>query len=169
MKKKNLKNEQIDAPETKTSGRRHFFRKAAAAAILGSAAMSGSRAGAAPAKEEDEKRLPLTTPIHAAEMGLDEDEVKVLTPAANKLTKGDLLHLRDFFHKNLTEKNTVDEVLAEKGNVHKLTFTDVHSINEAFVRRSARHNAARGNVKICCCCCPCCSCTASVVLKPLVA
>jgi hypothetical protein len=151
--------------EARTHGveRRGFIR--AAVAATGAAAMA---AGAASAQDKKAARLPMDTPV--TKLGFNAKEVEVMTPAAQKLTKGDMLGIRKLHTANPNQ--TTAQVVAEynKEKNKKITVEDIQSIEKAFQLREERQHApgaAAADVTACCCCCPCCTCTASVVVAPV--
>lgn len=84
------------------------------------------------------------------EMGLPQETLRKLSPAAQKLTKADLLAM-------------YDKVPAQAGAV---TLEDVEVIRHAFVAQlQGRPGSAVDLGDINCCCCPCCCAVA--VVKPL--
>lgn len=87
----------------------------------------------------------LGTPIK--ELGLSDVEFKLLTPAAQKLTKSDLINL---------------SLKRDSSNVQALTIKDLNSINAAF----SGYSAQLTNDVSCCCCTPCCSCSAAATTAP---
>ena len=90
--------------------------------------------------------LPDDTPI--TKLGLSDEQIKRLTPATLKLTKGDLILLA---HKtgDAATKNLVVE--------------DLFSIEQAF--RDFKPKYAMPNNVSCCTCTPCCSCSAAAVTR----
>jgi hypothetical protein len=108
--------------------------------------------------------LPLDTPVFKM---LSQDQAALLSPAAKKLTKADLLSLQGpDAGKQLTAL--------------QLTFDDLKTVEEAFHQRfgasgleevqAAVEAAAAEAIDVSCCCCtPCCCCTAVSVTSPLVA
>jgi hypothetical protein len=108
--------------------------------------------------------LPPDTPIFKM---LTPDQAALLSPAAMKLTKADLISLQG--------SDAGKQLLA----LH-LTFDDLKTVEEAFHQRfgasgleevQAATDAASANMSSdisCCCCTPCCCCTAVSVTSPLV-
>jgi hypothetical protein len=98
--------------------------------------------------------LPLDTPIFKM---LSADQAKLLSPAALKLTKADLLALQQPGGKaKMAELN--------------ITFEDLKTVEEAFHQSfdvSGLQAVESGGIS-CCCCTPCCCCTAAAVPEPLV-
>jgi hypothetical protein len=92
---------------------------------------------------------PASTPI--SELGLTPTEARLLTPAAAKLTKGDLIAMLQGHH---------------TGNTIALNYQDLRSIHEVFARKSSLPFFP--NVPCCCCSCPCCCCCAVAEVKPVV-
>jgi len=101
--------------------------------------MAPARRAAAPVTPQ--KVLPANTPI--TKLGLTAAEARGLTPAAQKLTRGDLIALM--------------QGQAPK-SVHALTVRDLTSISAVYSK--ALTAAARPPGPGCCCCCstPCCCC-----------
>jgi hypothetical protein len=98
-----------------------------------------------------------------AALGLDDKEIAMLTPAAKKLTLGDLVQLRDFALKPAEKGKPDEKVLADfdAATGLKLTMQDVRSFQDAFEAQSARRDLTMVGADCCCCTCtPCCSCTA---------
>jgi hypothetical protein len=142
--------------------RRKFMLGAAAGTVAAASLMSG-KANAV----EGVKRAPFNTKVH--EM-LDNDSAKKLTSDARKLSKGQLLEIRQY-HRH------------SKGSSPKVSIQDIKSIEDAFDAHALRDAAsqgfkvagvtagmgisaaAAGDVTACCCCCPCCS-TAAAVTAP---
>ena len=84
-------------------------------------------------------QLPATTPI--TKLGLTAAQAKLLTPAARKLTRGDLLAMM--------------QGRAPK-TAQALTVKDLSSITQVY---AASLRAVRPLPGCCCCCCdPCCCC-----------
>ncbi|WP_435210883.1 twin-arginine translocation signal domain-containing protein [Luminiphilus sp. nBUS_16] len=148
--------------ESKTESRRQFVT-GAAAGTLAAAALMSSNASAL----QGVKRAPFGTKVH--EM-LDSDSAKKLTADARKLSKGQLLEIRQYHRHSV-------------GSAPKVSINDIKSIEDAFDSHALRDAAsqgfkvagvtagmgisaaAAGNVTACCCCCPCCS-TAAAVTSP---
>jgi hypothetical protein len=142
--------------------RRKFMLGAAAGTVAAASLMSG-KANAV----EGVKRAPFNTKVH--EM-LDNNSAKKLTSDARKLSKGQLLEIRQY-HRH------------SKGSSPKVSIQDIKSIEDAFDAHALRDAAsqgfkvagvtagmgisaaAAGDVTACCCCCPCCS-TAAAVTAP---
>ena len=141
--------------------RRKFMLGAAAGTVAAASLMSG-KANAV----EGVKRAPFNTKVH--EM-LDNDSAKKLTSDARKLSKGQLLEIRQY-HRH------------SKGSSPKVSINDIKSIEDAFDAHALRDAASQG-FKVAgvtagmgisaaaagdvtaCCCCPCCS-TAAAVTAP---
>jgi hypothetical protein len=120
---------------------------------LGAGAAAVAAAALAPATARAQSAD--STPV---EKLLPKDKAKLLTPAAAKLTRGDLIAMHDAAANNM---------LAEFEKKHGLTAADVASINKAFVGygSSANLKAMKAqDVNVCCCCSPCCTCAAAVTL-----
>jgi hypothetical protein len=97
--------------------------------------------------------LPLDTPIFKL---LPSEQAKLLSPAAAKLTKGDLL---DLVGAGQTKKTPAQL---------NLSVEDVKSIEDAFHQQFTTTAAAGGLLdNITACCCPCCCCTAASVPEPI--
>jgi len=110
---------------------------------------------------------PLDTPIE--EMGLDPQEISFLTANSKKLTKKDLLTLRDTTNRyRAAGEEKVVQVFDQRTGLN-LTIGDLASVAHAFEDAADRRNAtpqlAAADACCCCTCCPCCSCTASVVIE----
>ncbi len=131
----------------KPDGDRRGFLKSAAGATAAVAAAS-----AASEAQQKPGRLPLNTPI--TQLGFSPPEISMLTPAAQKLNKGDLMQLQEW---------------AANGDmkdapVH-LTIQDLTSLQAAYRAMETREHAGQSGVLqhtnvSCCCCTPCCSCCA---------
>jgi hypothetical protein len=97
--------------------------------------------------------LPMDAPIYKL---LTADQAKLLTPAAAKLTKADLLKLQGLKGVKLSDMN--------------LTFDDVKTIEAAFHQGFEVSGLAKtgddGTVA-CCCCAPCCCCCGASVPPPV--
>jgi hypothetical protein len=142
--------------------RRKFILGAAAGTVAAASLMSG-KANAV----EGVKRAPFNTKVH--EM-LDDESAKKLTSDARKLSKGQLLEIRQYHRHSV-------------GSAPKVSINDIKSIEDAFDAHALRDAASQGfkvagvsagmgitaatagNVEACCCCCPCCS-TAAAVTSP---
>jgi hypothetical protein len=107
-------------------------------------------------------KLPANTPI--SDLGFTADQLSKLTPAARKLTKGDLISLQKW-----------GEAGGKGDPPAGLSVEDVKSLEaasppphqlQAQARKSLPASAAQ-DVTLCCCCCPCCSCTAAAEIAPL--
>jgi hypothetical protein len=126
--------------------RRAFLAKTAVAATV--LAATGTAEG-----QQAPGRLPLNTPI--TNLGFDAAELAQLTPAAKKLTKGDLMELREWQVKGDTKNAPLH-----------LTVADLNSISAAFYAMDNRRHQPgllqdSSNSVSCCCCTPCCSCCAA--------
>jgi hypothetical protein len=126
--------------------RRAFLAKTAVAATV--LAATGPAEG-----QQAPGRLPLNTPI--TNLGFDAAELAQLTPAAKKLTKGDLMELREWQVKGDTKNAPLH-----------LTVADLNSISAAFYAMDNRRHQPgllqdSSNSVSCCCCTPCCSCCAA--------
>jgi hypothetical protein len=99
--------------------------------------------------------LPMETPI--LEM-LARSEAKAsvqkLTPAAQKLTKADLVALGGWGY-------------SRNANIQELTVRDINSIKQVFANNMVASAGAdsKNGISCCCCCCPCCC--AVTVEKPI--
>jgi|GEM_PF-4322521 len=98
-------------------------------------------------------KLPNNTPIK--QLGFPAAEVAQLTPAAQKLTKGDLLALQKWSESGGTSPAP-----------DHLTVADINSLQKAFSAKPQFKGVA-ADVTACCCCCPCCSCTAAAEIAPV--
>jgi pyruvate/2-oxoglutarate dehydrogenase complex dihydrolipoamide acyltransferase (E2) component len=143
--------------------RRRFLTSTSASAAAAAAMLAGTgTASAAPTTA----RAPMNTPI--TDFLLPEHR-KLLTPAAAKLSKKNLVDLR-FFLKS------------KRGVPPLITVEDMNSIDTAFDSSELAAHAMLGyklagsslgvnsamadtSVTACCCCCPCCS-TAAAVTRP---
>lgn len=102
--------------------------------------------------------LPNNTPVTA--MGLAPSEVTRLTPAAQNVTRGQLINLRNYAatRRDYKEDVVVREFNKEYGT--NLTMEDIYSIYDAFSALDDRRSMdveGEGGFS-CCCCTPCCSC-----------
>ncbi|MEK6443851.1 hypothetical protein [Pseudonocardia sp. T1-2H] len=98
--------------------------------------------------------LPLDTPIFKM---LSPDQAKLLSPAAMKLTKADLLALQEPGGKaKMAELN--------------ITFDDLKTVEEAFHQSFdvSGLQTVESDGDACCCCTPCCCCTAAAVPEPMI-
>ncbi len=101
-----------------------------------------------PAALAPQKPLPMRTPL--AKLGLTSAEARRLTPAARKVTKGDLVAMMG-------------------GQIPRaaqaLTLRDLTSINQVLALRA---RAGGGTTPGCCCCCstPCCCCCSAASVDP---
>jgi hypothetical protein len=126
--------------------RRSFITKSAVAATV-VATTGTAEAQQAPG------RLPLNAPIKS--LGLNPAELAMLTPAAQKLTKSDLMELREYQAKGDTKNAPLH-----------LSVQDLNSITAAFHAMDTRLHqpgalqGASSSIS-CCCCTPCCSCCAA--------
>ncbi|WP_299601551.1 hypothetical protein [uncultured Tateyamaria sp.] len=103
------------------------------------------------------------------EMGLDKIEIGMLTEKARKLTKRDLVVLRETAKEFRAQgEDKVVEVFDQRTKLD-LRVGDLSSVAHAFDDLQDRLNAtpqlAAAAACCCCTCCPCCSCTASVVIE----
>ncbi len=110
--------------------------------------------------------FPNDTPI--TEMGLNEEEVGLLSNDAKELTKAHLVTLRNVTKQYRSQgEDKVIEVFDQMTGL-SLTVGDIDSVAHAFDHLSDRMNtggaALAGDACCCCSCCPCCTCTASVVI-----
>jgi hypothetical protein len=99
--------------------------------------------------------LPANTPIQNLNQ-LNPTEWAILTPAAQALTKGDLVELEHWAERipGATPPST-------------LTIADINSLDQAYAARLNRIGAGNVHAAVACCCCctPCCSSTAVAVSK----
>src|SRR5262249_20349296 len=107
-------------------------------------------------------KLPKNTPI--SQLGLTRAQLSKLTPAARKLTKGDLVALQKWGESG------------GKGNPpDHLKIADIQSLQKAVGTPSAAVSRAKnlaaaqngGGTTYCCCCSPCCTCTAAAEIAPV--
>ena len=149
--------------EVDSKNRRKFMMGAAAGTVAAASLMSAKAGAVAGAK-----RAPMSTKVH--EM-LDSESAKKLTSDARKLSKGQLLEIRQYHRHSV-------------GSAPKVSINDIKSIEDAFDAHALRDAASQGfkvagvtagmgvssaiadtSVTACCCCCPCCS-TAAAVTGP---
>jgi len=109
-------------------------------------------------------RLPLETPV--AQMRLSERELEKLTPAAKRLTKGDLIALGVALGRWPAEGIQVQRPTIAQAQ--RLTVEDVRSIEAAFTPLAAAVGPAALDIS-CCCCTPCCCAAAVIQTAPAVA
>lgn len=98
--------------------------------------------------------LPMDTP--AGKMVLSEKGYEQLTPAARKMTKGDLLALGKWGKQPVR-------------GIQELTVKDINSLKTVFgneLESSTQLALAFDDINCCCCCCPCCCAVA--VEKPMI-
>lgn len=95
-------------------------------------------------------------------LGLNEDEIKILTPRARDLTKKDLDNLAKIGKTNPKDK---DEVVKEFNNHLKkdgktgIVVKDLDSLQKATDRMNPdKKDYPKAAIGACCCCCPCCCC-----------
>jgi hypothetical protein len=111
---------------------------------------------------------PLDTPI--GELGLDTQEVALLTDGAKRLRKQDLIVLRETKKQYYSQgEDKVVQVFDQQTGL-SLTLGDLASIAYAFDhaqdRRDLLPRTADVSVSCCCCSCtPCCCCSASAVIS----
>ena len=116
-------------------------------------AVQGSGGGAVSGTAATGGPLPMDTPLFKM---LPADVARLLSPAAQKLVKADMLALSN---------NTKSP--ADLG----ITVADLQTIQDAFhlsISNELRGQAASGLIKSgisCCCCSPCCCCTAATVIQ----
>jgi hypothetical protein len=121
--------------------------------VLRTAFSGGAPATDAPQGGGISGELPLDTPIFKM---VDPEQAKLLTPAAAKLTKEDLLDLAGV---GTTKKKPEDL---------NLTVEDLASIQDAFHANIRTPEGLKKASDISCCCCtPCCCCTAVAVINPV--
>jgi hypothetical protein len=141
-----MADEKTMAPEARD--RRAFLRNSAVAATV------VATASAAEAQQNAPGRLPSNTPI--TKLGVNPAEIAMLTPAAQKLTKADLMELREYQSKGDLKNAPLH-----------LSIQDLNSITNAFHAMDVRQHSSQpgmleGTTYSCCCCCsPCCSCCAA--------
>ena len=93
--------------------------------------------------------MPLDTPIFKM---VSPEQAKLLSAAAAKLTKEDLVDLA-------TKKKSAADL--------NLTVDDMKTINDAFHAEFTNAPAGLRSTVSCCCCTPCCCCTAAAVTEPI--
>lgn len=134
-------------------GRRQFVSAAITAA--GMAVAATALAGEHPTPAAG--RLPANTPI--SKLGFNAAEVGMMTPATQKLTKGDLMELQKWGRSG-----------GGSPPLH-LTIADIQSLEKAYQTMDARQHKPGGmsaqDVTACCCCSPCCTCTAAAEVRPV--
>jgi len=153
--------------------RRDFLVRAGlmAGALVG---LSGREAQADDKEKDREKgkekgKLPPDTKLD--KLGLDEKQIKILTPRVRELTKKDLLRL-DEINRTHAGKAKEEKILEEfnsylkKEGRKELTVKDLDSLTKATKGLKKRVTADEVS---CCCCTPCCCCSASAMTQPLVA
>ncbi len=116
------------------------------------AALGGGEPGTGATEGALSGELPLDTPIFKM---VDPEHAKLLTPAAAKLTKEDLLDLAGVG----TVKKSPQDL--------NLSVEDLTSIQDAFHAdiRTPEGLVKIGDIK--CCCTPCCCCTAVAGINPV--
>jgi hypothetical protein len=142
------------SPKTE-QGRREFLR--ASSIIAGGLVLSQTVSSA---QEQETTCVPLTTKLPDFPF-LTDEEVAMLTPRAQQLTKADLI--------TLSRAQTNREELTEEMAL-SLTAQDLNSIEQAFANYGVGRFEERlvgDSVSCCCTCTPCCSCCASSVVKPV--
>jgi hypothetical protein len=105
--------------------------------------------------------LPKNTPL--SQLGFTPAAIAKLTPAAKKLTKGDLVALQKW------------SASGGKGPAPAhLTIADLQSLAKASGTPEAMQARAKkttvkggGGTTYCCCCSPCCCCTAAAEIVPV--
>jgi hypothetical protein len=140
-----------EKPMTPENENRRDFLKGAAVAT--GAVAAGALAASRPALGAEAGSLaPLAASITS--LGLSSKEVAMLTSGAKKLSKRDLVELRQWW------------VSREGRPPLSLSIEDVDSIEKAFdsyvARISSGKGSAEGAASCCCCCSPCCCCAAAV-------
>lgn len=109
---------------------------------------------------------PLDTPI--TKMGLDDQEIMMLTTDAKKLDKSNLVALRNVTRQYRAQGEEKVLTVFDQITGYDLKIGDLDSIAHAFDHLADRRNtggqALSGDACCCCTCCPCCTCTASVVI-----
>jgi hypothetical protein len=106
-------------------------------------------------------KLPSNTPI--SRLGLSSAQLAKLTPAARKLTKGDLVALQKWGSSG-----------GKGAAPDHLTVADLQSLKKAvgdpatFATQAKKRSMLAADTVACCCsCCPCCSCTAAAEISPV--
>ena len=106
-------------------------------------------------------KLPKDTPIAA--LGFTKAQLSKMTPAARKLTKGDLIALQKWSSSGGKGSPPDHLKIADIQSLQKATGSP-----EAMVSRMRNLAAQSANgVTVCCCCCPCCTCTAAAEIIPV--
>jgi len=123
-------------------------------AIQGAGSSTTPAPSPTPSAAEFGGSMPLDTPIFKM---LLPEQAKLLTPAAAKLTKEDLL--------DLAGVGTVKKKPEDLG----LTLDDLKSVQDAFHAQIHQDPAGLkvAGHDINCCCTPCCCCTAAAVTNPM--
>ena len=93
--------------------------------------------------------MSLNTPVR--EVVLSDADKSKLTPAAAKITLGDLLLL---------------SAKTENPRTLHLTMKDIHSLEAAFADQVRKLDPGAQDVN-CCCCAPCCCCSAAAMPAPV--
>jgi hypothetical protein len=176
--------EQAEKPATDAgvAVRRKFMKGAALAGAAGAAYLVNFNAPRQPATVANAAgtskfatgRAPFSTPVPSM---LDPSSAALLTPPAAKLSKGDLLHLRNFakgkggtvVQVTAADLNSVEAAFDDRDNTVavQMGFKPVASLDD---RSGSQHAwvtfgvqpAHALTIACCCSCCPCCSCAASV-------
>jgi hypothetical protein len=143
-----------DSSRQTGQGRREFLRTGSiiAGGMLLSQTVSSAQAQATPG-------IPLTTLAKDFPF-LTPAEINMMTPAAQVLTKADLITLS----RVQSNREELDAELA----LH-ITANDLNSLEQAFANYGVGRfvAAADDSISCCCTCTPCCSCCASSVVKPV--
>lgn len=109
---------------------------------------------------------PMDAPI--TEMGLNQNELGMLTKNAKQLKKRDLIVLRETTKEFRSQGEAKVVQVFDQRTGLALNIGDISSVAHAFDDMQDRLNAgpelAAAAACCCCTCCPCCSCTASVVI-----
>ena len=103
-----------------------------------------------PPRPVPRKPLPMNTPL--AKFGFAPEELKQLSPGAQKLTKNDLVALM------------TGEVPPA---AQALTLRDLHGITQVYAMRAKAGTTTSGGGGCCCCCIACCCCCTAVSVDPL--
>ena len=101
--------------------------------------------------------LPKNTPLTG--LGFTAAQLAKMTPAARKLTKGELVALQKW--------GAAGGKGAAPGH---LTVADLNSLQKAYGAPTvmmAKAKKSSGGTTYCCCCSPCCTCTAAAEIAPV--
>lgn len=144
-----------DSSPTTEQGRREFLRTSSI--IAGGVLLSQTMSSAQPA--QGTTGIPLTTTLPNFPF-LTDEEIAMLTPQAQQVTKADLITLS---RAQSNREELTDELAS-------LTLQDINSIEQAFANYGVGRFEERlvgDSIACCCTCTPCCSCCASSVVEPV--